>query len=320
MRIYVDGKYHSFTDKDREVCLAKAIAFRSGLTGKQKNPQGMTLGDCVSQYINVRSNVLSPSTVLAYESYRQHRMQAYMDMPIGRFNRVLLQKMVNDEARYVSPKTVKNAWGLVSAALSEQGIDTSGINLPAIPRAERPWLTAEEIRLFCRAVQGKPCEIPALLALCSLRRSEICALTWKDVDLKKGTIQVRGAVVKGPDGFVTKKTNKTKASSRTVRIIVPQLLSLLRAQKDRTDKIVKGYPNSMYSQINKVCEDAGLPRVGVHGLRHSYASLCRFLRIPEEICARTGGWEDLNTMRKIYQHISEKEIADSEDELSQFFE
>lgn len=317
VRITIDGKRISFTEESKELALAKAITYQHR---QIIAPESKTLGEVIDEYIDLRRAVLSPSTVLAYESYRSHRFQAYMKKKISDLDRRTLQRMVNDEARQVSPKTVKNAWGLLTAALQEYRIDVSGINLPQIPRNERPYLTHTEILTFCRAVSGRSCEIPALLALCSLRRSEIAALTWDDVDLARDTIRIRGSVVKGPDGFVRKKTNKTASSARTVRIIIPQLHDALAAVTDKTGPVLKGYPNTMYSQINKTCRDASLPEVGVHGLRHSFASLCHHLGVPEMECAKMGGWSDLSTMRKIYTHIAEDDIAAAESALSHFFD
>ena len=266
VQIMIDGKRVSFTADNPAAAIA--LAMREN----KKTPQGVTLGECIDEYIQLRSSVLSPSTLMAYNSYRSHRFQPYMTRKLSDIDRRTLQRMVNDEAQTVSPKTVKNAWGLVSAALGEYDISTSGINLPAVPRRERPYLTATEILQFCKAVHGEPCEIPALLALCSLRRSEIYALTWDDVDLRNNIIFVRRATVKGEDGFVTKETTKTETSTRVVPIIVPQLADALKAQKPKCGRVVSGYPNTLYNQINRVCADAGLPCVGVHGLRHSFAS------------------------------------------------
>ena len=311
-----DGKRYSFTADNPAEAISLAIEFRDGT---KKTPQGETLGACIGGYIQLRSAVLSPSTLMAYRSYRDHRFAKYMDLRLEDVDRRVLQKMVNEEARKVSAKTVKNAWGLVSASLAECGIDVSGINLPAVPRRERPYLTATEVLEFCNIVRGKPCEIPALLALCSLRRSEIYALTWEDVDLKNKTITVRRAVVKGDAGFTEKETGKTEASARTVPIIVPQLVDALRACKAVSGRVVGGYPNTLYHQINRLCEAHGLPCVGVHGLRHSFASLCHYLGVPEMECAKMGGWSDLGTMKKIYTHLSEAEMTRAANRLADFF-
>lgn len=316
-QVMVNGKRHSVTAETPMDAISRAVALRDGQI--KKDPQNLTLGAVVDEYIRLREAVLSPSTIVAYKSYRSHLFQNYMGRDIRNLDRRQLQRMVNDAASVRSAKTVKNAFGLISAALKEYQIDTAGINLPQIPHKERPWLTAEEVLIFCDMVKGRPCEIPALLALCSLRRSEIYALDWKDVDLKAGTVTVRRSMVKGEDGFVMKATNKTDSSTRIVPIIIPQLITAMKAQKAVSGPVCTGNPNTLYKQINALCRKAELPEVGVHGLRHSFASLCHHIGIPEMECARMGGWSDLGTMRKIYTHLSADQLDDAADQLRRFF-
>ena len=158
-----------------------------------------------------------------------------------------------------------------------------------------------------------------MLALCSLRRSEIAGLTWDDIDLDREIIHVRRSVVVGETGLVEKQTNKTKSSTRDIPILIPQLADALRAVEDKTGRVVKTHPNTIYNQVNRLCERNGLPRPGCHGLRHSYASLTHFLRIPPEEAARMGGWQDLNTMNKIYMHLSDGQMTKAAETFRSFF-
>ena len=75
----------------------------------------------------------------------------------------------------------------------------------------------------------------------------------------------------------------------------------------------------IYRQINRVCAANGLPKVGNHGLRHSFASLAYHLGIPEKIAMEIGGWEDSKVMHDIYTHLSKKDIAKRSQQFSDFF-
>lgn len=77
----------------------------------------------------------------------------------------------------MAAKTLQNEWRLVKSVLKQYKIDTDVTLLPQIVRDELPWLDFEQIKIFLAAVRGEPCELGALLALHSLRRSEILALT-----------------------------------------------------------------------------------------------------------------------------------------------
>jgi hypothetical protein len=69
-----------------------------------------------------------------------------------------------------------------------------------------------------------------------------------------------------------------------------------------------------------VCDAAGLPRVGVHGLRHSFASLCYSLGVPAKITMQIGGWSNPQTLTKIYTHLGKKDIAARSKEITGFFD
>ena len=83
--------------------------------------------------------------------------------------------------------------------------------------------------------------------------------------------------------------------------------------------LVQGSLNTLYVQINRVCDAAGLPRVSAHGLRRSFASLAYHLRWSELETMRVGGWSDFNTMRKIYTKLAERDKSAAAQKMEQFY-
>ena len=75
----------------------------------------------------------------------------------------------------------------------------------------------------------------------------------------------------------------------------------------------------MVNRIKRVCEKNGLPKVGFHGLRHSFASLAYHLNIPEKVVMEIGGWADNQTMHQIYTHISKQDVNTHAEQLVAFF-
>lgn len=279
-----------------------------------------TLRQLIGEYIDNRRNVLSPATIRGYDILMRQRFQSVSDTPVTEIKN--WQAVINTEAVLCGAKTLGNAWGLVSSALSAGGYEIPKVSLPKIMPSTRPWLTPEQIPIFIEAVRGAPCEIPALLALHSLRRSEIAALTWKHIDLKNGLIHVVGSAVPGPDNQVVyKATTKSRNSFRTVPIMIPELTRALTSVpiKKRVGLLITCNPNTILSQINRVCESVGFPKVGVHGLRHSFASLAHHIGLPEEETMLIGGWEDINTMRKIYTHVAQSDRLRAENRMAEFY-
>lgn len=314
--IYLRAEGQSITEPTAELCTAKAQAIRAGFVEQQKTVR-TTLSAAIDRYIDDKRLRLSPATVRGYRKIQKLRFQSVMDRPVSSVGN--WQKVVNDEAKLVSPKTLKNSWGFVSGVLKREGVEVS-VELPPVPKAERPWLTPEQIPLFLDAVKGKPCELAALLALHGLRRGELVGLDWDHVDLEKETLTVYTTRVLDEDSnIVEKDVAKTEASTRTVPFLIPALKPLLEAQPGKTGFVLTEYINTHYYRINKACEAAGLPKVGVHGLRHSFASLGYHLGLSELELQKLGGWADYQTVHKIYLHLSQADKNAATDKLSAYF-
>lgn len=322
IQLRLGGKSTSITEPTQRAVIQKAQMIKAEhLAGKrEKKAAGIdTLDAIVTNYINAKRPVLSPSTVQGYLSMQKTRFQAYMQAKASAIN---YQEMVNDESKLCAPKTLKSAWALVAASLGYADMPVPNVSLPQLVQKEHPWLDPEQIKTFLAAIHGEPVELAALLALHGLRRSELLALDYSDIDLKAGTIRVAGAVVLGENSkYVEKQTNKNRSSRRTVPIMIPRLKELLLAvpKEQRKGKVVTCSPNTTWDRVNTICERNGLPRVGVHGLRHSFASLAYHLGLSERETMLLGGWSDPSTMRKIYTHISNKDMLAAQNKITQFF-
>lgn len=320
IRVQIDGVTHSITKPTAKACTKEAMALKSGHKEvRKKNNQ--TVAGAINDYIEARENVLSPSTIRGYRAIARTRFQTAMRWDIGTATQDQWQRAINQEAKKCSAKTLKNAWGFLSAVIQEATGRKMNVRLPQIVPNELPFLTAEQIPMFLAAIKGKGCEIAALLALSSLRRSEILALHWEDIDLDNNCIYVHGAAVQGSDNaLVQRKENKNTSSRRTIPFILPQLREAVLAADQSNPLVYPGNPNQIWQSVNRICKKEGLPTVGVHGLRRSFASLAYHLGISEEVTMRTGGWSDIATMRKVYTKVSQKDIQDQGLLFQSFFD
>ena len=300
---------------------AAALIKAEYLNGKRRqkaSSASLTLSEGIDNYISARSNTLSPSTIRGYR-YIQKRFGSVMNKPMKSVKN--WQAVVNAEAKKYNAKTLKNSWMFVSSVLRENGIDPGKVTLPQVVLENRPWLDPAEITTFINAARGTKGEIPALLALHSLRRSEIAGLTWDKVDLKNKTIRIEGATVYDADNkLVDKETNKNKSSRRTVPIMIPELQVALEAVPDKTGKVVDCSPNSICGRINTLCRQSDLPQVGVHGMRRSFASLGYHLGLSEREVMEMGGWSDTATMHRIYIKLAEADKKKARNKMTKFYE
>lgn len=323
VQLRLNGESISITRPTEKQAIAEAMNIKAGLKKAEKKPEKkeiVTLRKAIDNYIAIRDNVLSPSTIRGYRITQKYRFQSIMDCDINSLTQARLQSVCNAEAKMCSAKTLKNAWGLVSSVIEEQTGQRMRIRLPQIIRNERPFLDAEQIEIFVKGMTGRKGEIPALLALCSLRASEIMALRWENIDLQKNVIMVRGAAVQNErNEIIQKETTKNDTSRRDVPIMIPQLLNALCAEQKDGGLVVTISAQTVRREINRVCEENNLPEVSIHGLRHSFASLAYALGMPEKIAMEIGGWANDQTMRKIYTHVSRADTRKYENAMAEFY-
>lgn len=317
IQLRINGESKPITEDTERACIEKARAIKSGLLTEKKKQLPKTLSAAIDEYIKDHSSVLSPSTIYGYEDIKRNRFKAYAGEDIYVFTK--WQKMINDEAELCSAKTLKNAWGLVARILRYNKVELPEVTLPQVVKKELAWLNYEQILVFLDAIKGKPVEFAALLALHSLRRSELLAITPAKID--EDGIHVSGSIVPSVGNkFVTKETNKNQSSVRVVPIMIPRLQELIdEADNAPNAPYVTICPNNLYTHLQKICQAAGLPVVGLHGLRRSFASLAYHLGWSERKTMMIGGWSDYKTMHDMYIKLDNSDLEDAAKTMSEFY-
>lgn len=312
--IKINGKRISITEPTKNECHNKAVLLKSGIT---KNAVNTTLRSAIDRYIEARSNVLSPATIRGYRTIQRNRFKGVMDMRIDAVTN--WQAVVNAETRTCESKTLKNAWGFIASVLKENGVTANNITLPQIITSEHAFLQPDEIKPFLAAIRDDKYEIIYLLALHGMRRSEIMALDIKN-SISKDTIKIRGAAVPNEHHkYVWKAENKNTTSRRNIPVLIPRVTELISASTDDLQAVIQSASYGVYKHLMQICSKHGIEYMGLHGLRHSFASLCYKLQISEAETMRLGGWSDPGVMRRIYTHLSEMENKESEEKLKNFF-
>ena len=286
----------------------------------RKGVKDLTLKQVQERYLAAHKAVLSPSTVRSYDAYINHRWTGYRGKALAK---IKWQDMINDELATVSAKTLKNAWGLVSASLKYAGYPVPEVKLAPVPVKDLDYLRPQEIKTFCDAVKGTSYEIPALLLLHGLRLSEVLGLTWDHVKLNKdktGSVQVAGAVVRGPDGLERKQTNKNRTSTRTVPVLIPQLYDALKAAQRDSGPVVGIHPSNLLDDVKRACRRSNVTECGCHDLRRSFLSLCYHLGISERQTMQWAGYSAIRTMHAVYIKLSEADSSRDAETVRQFFQ
>lgn len=305
----VDGKEirKSITARTKREAEQKAAAY---LSENHLDDTPMTVGDAVDKYIQDAEVSLSPSTINGYRQIQRCYISGITSYMADRITRDDVQKWVNALARVHSPKTVRNAYGLVHAAiLSVRPEFSPNIKLPKKDAAEVLIPSKDDIHLMLSAASEKLRLCIMLGAFCGMRRGEICYLRYRDV--KDGCIHIHGDMVKGPDGLWSEKNRaKTEKSNRVIRVPEFVLKEIGAGAPDA--KVVGVLPSWITWHFGALMKKLGLP-YHFHLLRHFFASTLISKGVPRAYVQSLGGWENGGALDRIYTHI----FQTSQNEYSQ---
>ena len=278
-----------------------------------------TLGELIDMFIEKYESSLSPVTIRTYAGVRRNRFKGYMDKPYSAIKD--WQSMINAELKVAAKKTVRTAWGTVTTALTDAGYKIPDVKLPRPAESDLTFLEPEEIQPFLEAVRGDDAEVEILLDLHGLRVSETVYVVRNNmIDLKHNVINVRGAVV--PDKnhkYVEKDTNKTKASTRSVPIMIPRLAELVAEYQAKGEPIPTHAESTLLKHIHAACKKAGVTDVTNHGLRRTFASLGYSTGVSELALQQMGGWDDAETMHRIYIKLAARDKKKAENAMADFY-
>jgi len=273
-----------------------------------------TLGEAIDKYIEL-SKVLEVSTLSNYKRIRKNNFQSIMDLPVSELTDAVIQNAINleskritNQGKQISPKTVKNAWGLALPAVKAVYPQFSPrIKLPRYQRQIRDY---PEPAVILNAIRGTDIELPCIMAMwLSFTVSELKGLKYKDI--KDGFITIHRTNVH-IDGYDYVK-ERAKTATRLRRLKIPKYIADLLPGGDPEEYIIKKSGNSIYCKLRRILKNKGIDHVSVHDLRHYSASIAAMLNVPEKYILERGGWSTPHVMKSVYQNTYEsgREAADA---------
>lgn len=309
-QVMVDGKRVSVVEADPDTAQAKALALKTGLLQATKRPESLTVGEAMDRYIESKDAVLSPATIKGYKKIRKNTMQGIMKIPLQSLTQEKVQKEINLMAKKLSPKSVRNAHGLLSAVLAEYHPSlVLRTTLPQKRRYETEIPTIDDIVKIVETAKGTKAELPILLAIwLGLRASEIRGITWDCI--QGDMLHIKQAIVDGENGPEIKGT-KTYSGDRKIRM--PQYIKeLINAQPRTSEYVITLSGQAMYKRFTRLCESAGLSHYRFHDLRHANASVMLALNVPDKYAMERMGHATNNMLKNVYQHT----MRDKQDEVA----
>jgi integrase len=257
-------------------------------------------------------------------------LQRLRPAQLNGFYRELLTKGRRNAAGGLAPKTVyyiihsilhralRDAvrWGYVVRNVADVA-DPPKAKTPEM----RVW-TPAQLRVFLDHVRGDRLYAAWLLAATTgMRRGEILGLRWSDVDLDAGRVAVRRPRIL-VDYQVQVSEPKTAKGRRSLALD-PVTVAALRAHRARQaeDKLAVGgryrdselvftgldgtavHPERFSDWFRQHVRAAGLPRIRLHDVRHSYATAALAAGVPAKVVSERLGHANIAITMDTYSHV-----------------
>lgn len=327
------------TKKDAEKRLSELLnQLDNGIYIK---PDKSTLSDYLEQWLKDYAwPNLSPKTAEGYE----YIIRRHLILGLGKLTLTQLkpehlhQYYANklsagriDGKGGLSPKTVRHhhvtlhnalqsavKWGLLAKNPAD------AVDAPRFQRREINIMSADEINTFLEAAKDTPYYTIFYLALFTgMRRSELLALRWSDVDLMLCQVYVIRSLHQLKNGTILFRQPKSDKSRRMIAL-TPSTALILREYRENqaSIKLLQGLPLSnehlVFSQLDgspyrpdtithawiKLVRKKGLKGIRLHDARHSHASLMLKQGIHPKIVQERLGHSSIQVTLDTYSHVA----------------
>lgn len=302
--------------------------------------------DFLDKWLKGIKGIIKPSTWESYDKTVSGKLKPYFESKRYKFKDMkpevftkyfvyLAQHGKSNGKGGLGYKTVKNIRGVLSSAY-EYAVENNYVKenpvsrsrMPSFPhsiKSDVPEYSAEQVRKLLLFAKENDSHIYIFLLLAlytGLRKGELLALTWDDVDYGKKLLRVNKSRTGSRKAITAQITTpKTESSNRKIPLN-DTVLEALKAEKKRQDehaeilgngydkshsfivRTVLGKPYVNLSAINRVVnrltENAGLPHCTIHGFRHSVASILDDNGVPIQDISVLLGHESVQTTERIY--------------------
>ncbi len=222
-------------------------------------------------------------------------------------------------------------WNLIPAN------PASGARVPRGERKEMRVWTAEEAATFLASVADDRLAALWILALhTGLRRGELAGLRWKDVDLDAGTLTVAQQRTNANHEVVV---SVPKSKSQRQLVLAPATVAALslHRRRQRAERLALGpawtdtgyvfvdeagqpyHPQRYLPMFHTACERAGLPKIRLHDVRHTMATLALQAGVHPKVVQEQLGHSAINVTMDVYSHVPQAVRRESASKIAGLF-
>ncbi len=299
---------------------------------------GMRLDEYLDQWLAGQEARLRPSShhsyVMAGKRLKRHlgrcKLQALTPLQIEKFYADLLNRGGRNGAGLAS-KTVRNTHVVLRKALADaerlgivQRNAAAAARGPSVTRPEMTTWSSDQLKEFLAvAQQSRMRNALTILASTGMRRGEALGLRWGDVDFDSSQIAIV-QTVSTVDGKIVVGQPKTAGSRRTVYVHDTTIKAMrqqrqLQAEEQlaagpawETDnelvfRSVTGgpvNPDWFSRHFNDLVEKTDVPRIRLHDLRHTNATLSLKAGVHPKVVSERLGHSSIAITLDLYSHVT----------------
>jgi integrase len=337
LRLRDGTRKYVYAPKDENTKAAARLALKEAQRkyerGELVKANKQRVSDYLEYWLSVHKLTIREITYRQYVSMARVQIIPRLGtIPLQKLSSAHLQRFVSDLVNAgLASSYIHLIYDTLHAALKDAlewqmiGVDPAhGVKLPRKAQKEVQTLDPEQAQVLLEAVQGTPLYGMVTLALATgLRRGELLALKWSDIDLDHGTLQVaRTDVYINGQGHVQSEP-KTRSGKRSLKLasFAVQALHEHHAQQLAQQVAVGpatwqdlnlvfcnahgGYlaPASLSRRFKQVLAQAELDPIRFHALRHSCATLLLKMRVPGKVVQEILGHSTISIMMDQYGHV-----------------
>ena len=300
-----DGKrqYKSFTAETKREAEFQAAQYN--IDRKEQLCADLTVDAAIARYIDSKENVLSPMTIRGYRLIRDKYLNTIKPLKLSDVTQEAVQNEMNRMAAIYSPKTCRNAHGLLTAVIQIYRPDfVLHTTLPQKSKREIYVPDAKEVTKILQMVKGTTNELPVFLAAeCGMRAEEIAAL--RRCNIYPDHIEISEAIVINDKLEQVVKKPKSAAGFRSVPITREAYDYIMTLADDgervcnRSNELI----SNTWGSFRKRHRTEINAHLNFHAFRHHYASKLLLLNIPQKYIAELMGHGSTDMIEQVYQHI-----------------
>jgi integrase len=330
-------KWHSFQGTKREAQHECARLITQMQGGAYSEPTKTTFGQFLEQWLAQVKSQVTPRTHERYcEIVRKNiipalgavRLTALRPSQIAGAYAKALESGRRDGKGGLSPNTVLYMHRLIKQALDHavrwetlSKNPAAAVDPPSIERATLSTYDMAQTVEAIEAARGSRLLVPIVLGvLCGLRRGEIVALRWRNVDLAAGSLAVVESAEQTAAGIRYKKPKSGRGRSIALSAYVVEELKahklrqaeeLLRVGvrlNDATFVYAREdgepiQPRSLTHNWQALVSRTGIPRVRFHDLRHAHATHLLSSGVHPKVASERMGHSKVGITLDLYSHV-----------------